>query len=161
MYSGHIFAAMPNTQPHSGSGSPSPNTYADHSQYTSSAALATSAGYITTSAGRTSFTDPFYREYYNSAEQSPYTAQVRQQVVYADNTDTNTNVQASASFVERYVRQSSAYHNSKGVISAAGLTVDLPSPDSGIGADTITPRDQNTIPQVSLRRFIPHIYFTL
>lgn len=149
MYSGHIFATMPNTQPHSGSGSPSPNTYADHSsQYTSSAALAASAGYITTSAGRTSaFADPYYREYFGT-EPSPYAAQVRQQVVYADNNDNNNSAVATASFVERYVRQSSAYHNSKGVISAAGLTVDLPSPDSGIGADTITPRDQNAIQQV-------------
>ncbi|XP_036331303.1 protein grainyhead isoform X2 [Rhagoletis pomonella] len=32
-------------------------------------------------------------------------------------------------------------------ITAAGLTVDLPSPDSGIGADAITPRDQNNIHQ--------------
>lgn len=34
-------------------------------------------------------------------------------------------------------------------VTAAGLTVDLPSPDSGIGADAITPRDQNNIQQVS------------
>lgn len=34
-------------------------------------------------------------------------------------------------------------------ITGAGLTVDLPSPDSGIGADAITPRDQNNIQQVS------------
>lgn len=148
MYSGHIFATMPN-QPHSGSGSPSPNTYADHSQYTSSTALATT-GYITTPAGRTSaFADPYYREYFGS-DQSPYTTQVRQQVAYADNQENNTSAVATASFVERYVRQSSAYHNNKGVISAAGLTVDLPSPDSGIGADTITPRDQTAIQQVSL-----------
>lgn len=33
-------------------------------------------------------------------------------------------------------------------VTAAGLTVDLPSPDSGIGADAITPRDQNNIQQV-------------
>lgn len=33
-------------------------------------------------------------------------------------------------------------------VTAAGLTVDLPSPDSGIGTDAITPRDQNNIPQV-------------
>ncbi|XP_055707718.1 protein grainyhead isoform X16 [Phlebotomus papatasi] len=32
-------------------------------------------------------------------------------------------------------------------VTAAGLTVDLPSPDSGIGADAITPRDQNNIQQ--------------
>ncbi len=150
MYSGHIFATMPNTQPHSGSGSPSPNTYADHSQYTSSAALATNAAYITTSAGRApAFTDPYYREYFTS-EPSPYTTQVRQPAVYADSADTNTNAVATASFVERYVRQTSAYHSNKGVISAAGLTVDLPSPDSGIGADTITPRDQSAIQQVGL-----------
>lgn len=35
----------------------------------------------------------------------------------------------------------------KGVL-AGGLTVDLPSPDSGIGADAATPRDQNAIQQV-------------
>ncbi|XP_055707716.1 protein grainyhead isoform X15 [Phlebotomus papatasi] len=34
-------------------------------------------------------------------------------------------------------------------VTAAGLTVDLPSPDSGIGADAITPRDQNNIQQQS------------
>lgn len=34
-------------------------------------------------------------------------------------------------------------------VTAAGLTVDLPSPDSGIGADAITPRDQTNIQQVS------------
>lgn len=44
-------------------------------------------------------------------------------------------------------------HSSKGpvyakTVTAAGLTVDLPSPDSGIGADAITPRDQNNIQQV-------------
>ncbi|XP_017838202.1 protein grainyhead isoform X1 [Drosophila busckii] len=32
-------------------------------------------------------------------------------------------------------------------ITAAGLTVDLPSPDSGIGTDAITPRDQNHMQQ--------------
>ncbi|XP_058122240.1 protein grainyhead [Anopheles ziemanni] len=32
-------------------------------------------------------------------------------------------------------------------ITSAGLTVDLPSPDSGIGADAITPRDQNNVQQ--------------
>lgn len=34
-------------------------------------------------------------------------------------------------------------------VTAAGLTVDLPSPDSGIGTEAITPRDQNNIQQVS------------
>lgn len=148
MYSGHIFATVPNTQTHSGSGSPSPNTYADHSQYTSTTALATGGGYITTSAGRTpSFADSYYREYFGS-DQGAYTTQVRQPVTYNDAAENNTGAVATASFVERYVRQTSVYHNKQGVISAAGLTVDLPSPDSGIGADTITPRDQNAIQQV-------------
>jgi transcription factor CP2-like protein len=38
----------------------------------------------------------------------------------------------------------------KTITSATGLTVDLPSPDSGIGAESITPRDQNNIQQVIL-----------
>lgn len=39
-------------------------------------------------------------------------------------------------------------------VTAAGLTVDLPSPDSGIGTDAITPRDQNNIQQVSMSDFV-------
>lgn len=39
-------------------------------------------------------------------------------------------------------------------VTAAGLTVDLPSPDSGIGADAITPRDQNNIQQVRIKLFV-------
>lgn len=57
-----------------------------------------------------------------------------------------------SSLMERYVRSqaagpAAAYHT-KAVIAASGLTVDLPSPDSGIGADTITPRDPTAIHQV-------------
>jgi len=116
-------------------------------------------GYITTSTGRAPFADPYaYREYFGgaaaAAEQGPYGPQLggssgRQTASYgSDASDSGvvSNAAATASFVERYVRQSS-YHN-KGVIAAAGLTVDLPSPDSGIGADAITPRDQNAIQQV-------------
>jgi transcription factor CP2-like protein len=53
--------------------------------------------------------------------------------------------------MERYVR-SNVYHSNKTAVSAAtvaGLTVDLPSPDSGIGAEAVTPRDQTAIQQVS------------
>lgn len=157
MYGTHIFTAM--SGQHGDSGTPSPNSY-EHQQYTTSSVLSGgSAGnpgsYITTSAGRAPFADPYaYREYFGgaggAAEPGPYGAQLgggRQSASYgSDASDPNANAAVTASFVERYVRQSS-YHN-KGVIAAAGLTVDLPSPDSGIGADAITPRDQSTIQQV-------------
>lgn len=44
-------------------------------------------------------------------------------------------------------------------VTSAGLTVDLPSPDSGIGADNITPsgRDPSNIHQVN-RVFLLHFY---
>ena len=45
-------------------------------------------------------------------------------------------------------------------ITSAGLTVDLPSPDSGIGTDAITPRDQNNIQQVNLY-CAPHLTLLL
>lgn len=161
MYGTHIFTAM--SGQHGDSGTPSPNSY-EHQQYTTSSVLSgggagNPGSYITTSAGRAPFADPYaYREYFGGAggasEPGPYGAQLggsRQTASYgSDASDPGavSNAAATASFVERYVRQSS-YHN-KGVIAAAGLTVDLPSPDSGIGADAITPRDQNAIQQVYL-----------
>lgn len=162
MYGTHIFTTMSGQHADGGGGTPSPNSY-EHAQYTTSSVLssggggANPGGYVTTSAGRApAFADPYaYREYFGgaaaAAEPGPYGTQIRQTSSYgSDTSDASgavTNAAATASFVERYVRQSS-YHN-KGVIAAAGLTVDLPSPDSGIGADAITPRDQNAIPQVS------------
>lgn len=158
MYGTHIFTTM--SGQHADSGAPSPNSY-EHQQYSTSSVLSGNpGGYITTSAGRAPFADPYaYREYFGgagpAAESGPYGAQLggngngRQTASYgSDASDPGavSNAAATASFVERYVRQSS-YHN-KGVIAAAGLTVDLPSPDSGIGADAITPRDQNAIQQV-------------
>lgn len=154
----------------SASGSPSPIPYSDHgAQYTQSALSGSVAGsYVTgggiaTSTGNVrngngvsaSFTvaDPYYREYFTtvtSGSGTPepvYTTQLRQNQIGGYESAENSGAVATASFVERYVRQSSAYH-SKGVIAAAGLTVDLPSPDSGIGADAITPRDQNALQQV-------------
>ncbi|XP_072157871.1 uncharacterized protein grh isoform X3 [Bemisia tabaci] len=146
-YSTHIFTP----QSHAGSGTPSPVPYSEHIQYTASVSQGVSAGYITTSTTAprntaSSFGDPYYRDYF--AEQSPYATQIRQQIpAYADSPENAGGLStATTSFVERYVRQST-YHNSKGVIAAAGLTVDLPSPDSGIGADAITPRDQAAIHQ--------------
>lgn len=143
--------------PHSGSGTPSPIPYSDHvTQYTQSSM----GGYPSTvrpgsSGGFSVAESPYYREYFTTVASGAgtpepvYSGQLRQgQIAYPEDTSGSG---SAASFVERYVRQASSYH-SKGVIAAAtaaGLTVDLPSPDSGIGADAITPRDQNTMQQVS------------
>lgn len=178
IYGTHIFTTM--SGQHTDSGTPSPNSYEhqqqqqQQQQYTTSSVLTGGAGqpgggYITTSAGRGPFADPYaYREYFGGAgaatEPGPYGAQLgpgagRQTTAYggdASDPGAVSNAAATASFVERYVRQSS-YHN-KGVIAAAGLTVDLPSPDSGIGADAITPRDQNAIQQVRRQQYFIDAY---
>lgn len=157
MYSTQIFASMSNT--HSGSGTPSPIPYSDHvTQYTQSAL---SGGYSNSSivrpasSGTFAVTDPYYREYFTTVasgaatpEPPIYSSQLRQSQINYGEEPAGSGTTAS---FERYVRQSNSYHG-KGVIAAAtaaGLTVDLPSPDSGIGADAITPRDQNTMQQVS------------
>nr|XP_023023836.1 protein grainyhead isoform X2 [Leptinotarsa decemlineata] len=162
MYTTQIFAPMSNAPHSSGSGTPSPTPYTDHVQYSTQSSIGGgSAGGNTTvysSTGRPSsssafsVSDPYYREYFTtiaSGAGTPdpvYTTQLRQnQLGYGEEAASGG---ATASFVERYVRQS-VYHG-KGVIAAAtaaGLTVDLPSPDSGIGADVITPRDQSTLQQ--------------
>lgn len=156
MYTTQIFTSMP-TNHGSASGSPSPIPYSEHgTQY--SQTLSGSYGNSRNAAAFT-ISDPYYREYFTTVaggnatpEPATYTTQVRQNQLgaYVESPETSGSAVATANFVERYVRQSSAYHN-KGVIAAAtaaGLTVDLPSPDSGIGADAITPRDQNTLQQV-------------
>lgn len=162
MYTTQIFASMSNAPHSGGSGTPSPIPYADHVQYTQSSMAGGSVSgnsTIYSSTGRPSsstafsVSDPYYREYFTTVASGAgtpepvYSTQLRQnQLAYGEEASSGG---TTASFVERYVRQS-AYHG-KGVIAAAGLTVDLPSPDSGIGADAITPRDQNTLQQVSPR----------
>lgn len=154
MYTTQIFTSMPNHG--SASGSPSPNPYSEHG---------TQYGQITGSYGNSrggapafTISDPYYREYFTTVAggaatpEPTYTTQVRQNQLgaYVESPESTGSAVATANFVERYARQSGAYHSSKGAIAAAtaaGLTVDLPSPDSGIGADAITPRDHN-IPQV-------------
>ncbi|XP_045482885.1 protein grainyhead isoform X2 [Harmonia axyridis] len=151
MYTTQIFAPMNAT--HSGSGTPSPIPYSEHAGQYSQSIVGTSGSYsVPRPASSTAFSssDPYYR--YNdyttvtSGAVTPepiYSSQLRQsQLGYADDTSGG----ATPSFIERYVRQS--YHG-KSVIAAtaAGLTVDLPSPDSGIGQDAVTPRDQNNIHQ--------------
>ncbi|XP_065166555.1 protein grainyhead isoform X2 [Atheta coriaria] len=157
MYSTQIFTSMGN--PHGGgSGTPSPIPYTtDHvGQYVQAGVGGGYATNVVRSGSATGFSvsEPYYREYFTTVASGAgtpepvYSTQLRQsQVAYGD--ESTAGGGTTASFVERYVRQSSAYHG-KGVIAAAtaaGLTVDLPSPDSGIGADAITPRDQNNMQQ--------------
>ncbi|XP_021919127.1 protein grainyhead isoform X3 [Zootermopsis nevadensis] len=174
-YSTQIFTSMNNAQHHGGSGTPSPIPYTDHvPQYTTTAVSqgGGGAGYVTTpstgsiraTSSAFAVTDPYYREYFtpvsgtSSAEQGYTTTQVRQQIPpYADSPEGpgggggggGASSATTASMMERYVR-STVYHNNKSAVSAAtvaGLTVDLPSPDSGIGAEAVTPRDQTAIQQ--------------
>lgn len=165
MYTTQIFTSMPPNHGNT-SESPSPIPYSEHGgQYAQ-----TLTGTYTNprpTAPTFAISDSYYREYFTVAgagggagggaatpEPMSYSSQVRQNQLgtYVDGQENGAGSGVStANFVERYVRQSSAYHASKGVIAAAtaaGLTVDLPSPDSGIGADAITPRDQNTLQQV-------------
>ncbi|XP_050313252.1 protein grainyhead isoform X2 [Anthonomus grandis grandis] len=160
MYTTQIFASMNSTGHSTGSGTPSPTPYNDHAiQYTqstmgvgpvgSSAAIYSTSGRPSSSSAFSVSTDPYYREYFTTiasgagTPEPVYSGQLRQgQLAYGEEVASGG---ATASFVERYVRQ--AQYHGKGVIAAAGLTVDLPSPDSGIGTDAITPRDQNTLQQ--------------
>nr|CAH7726301.1 unnamed protein product [Callosobruchus chinensis] len=163
MYTTQIFSGSGS----GGSGTPSPTPYADHVQYSTQGSLVTGTSGIYSTGGvgngrsinaaTTAFSvqsEPYYREYFTTVASGAGTpepvysvsgGQLRQGPIgYADETGTSS---GSTGLVERYVRQ--AYHG-KGAIAAAaagGLTVDLPSPDSGIGADAVTPRDQNTLHQ--------------
>ncbi|XP_054152988.1 protein grainyhead-like [Oppia nitens] len=103
-----------------------------------------------------------YRDYYpttsttTSVNNSDQYQTVRQHLsttptaTYTTAADTET-----TSFLDRYLRQqpvttTSSNGNATYKATIHGLTVDLPSPDSGIGDTTITPRQENgTLPQVS------------
>ncbi|XP_025834270.1 protein grainyhead isoform X2 [Agrilus planipennis] len=151
MYGTQIFTSI--SGGHGESSSPSPGPYGDNGvSYSTHGTSATYSSRTVPSA--TLSADPYYREYFTTVTSAAgtsepiYSTQLRQGQIstYGEEASGSS---STNSFVERYVRQSSAYH-SKGVIAAAtaaGLTVDLPSPDSGIGTDAITPRDQNTIQQ--------------
>lgn len=116
-------AAMYAAQMFAPPGTPSPTPYGD--QY--SRQPATFAG------------EPYYREYFVGEGY-----QQRAAPPYAD-----AEPASASAFSDRYATP--RYH-SKSVIAAAGLTVDLPSPDSGIGADAVTPRDHaSAVQQVGAR----------
>lgn len=104
---------------------PSPTT-----SYTSGATQAR------TSPGTTGVyvSDPYYRDYYSAAASGEQYSTGRAAAIYADG-------QEHAQFAERYLRPGGAAVYK---LSGQGLTVDLPSPDSGIDAEAATPRDQTT-----------------
>lgn len=148
------YSAAPGHMFHSGSASPI--AYSD--PYTTATSSAPPNGYVTTLAGAVrpgggatfAVTEPYYREYFEQQGYGSASASQQRQApqgvsAYSESPEPGATSTAT-SFVERYVR-SGAYHGAKGVV-AAGLTVDLPSPDSGIGTDAITPRDQTAIQQV-------------
>lgn len=91
--------------------------------------------YSSASGSTTFITEPYYREYFDAQSYIPS----RTTTIYeSDTPTTNYEGRFTTSHTKSYA---------KTVTSAAGLTVDLPSPDSGIGADAITPRDQNNMNQ--------------
>lgn len=88
-------------------------------------------------SGSAFISEPYYREYFGDGQ-----GYVPPRSLYPD----SDVPQPASTYEGRYIHSKSGAVYTK---TAAGLTVDLPSPDSGIGADAITPRDQNNIQQVS------------
>lgn len=88
--------------------------------------------------------DPFYRDYFGASGATEQTHQPYvQSVRYAAAAPGADGHEVATTFVERFIRQGGGYKQ-----SSTGLTVDLPSPDSGIGTDAVTPRDQSVVQQV-------------
>lgn len=91
----------------------------------------------------TFITEPYYREYFAGDGGQGY-APTRS--IYGDAAEP---LPLQSAYEGRFVTHAKSTPVYTKTVTAAGLTVDLPSPDSGIGADAITPRDQNTIQQVN------------
>lgn len=101
--------------------------------------------FLISSGGSSFIQEPYYREYF--APDTQGYAPTR--TIYND----SDGPQTAATYEGRFTSHSKGPVYAK-TVTAAGLTVDLPSPDSGIGADAITPRDQNNIQQVSSFAFL-------
>ena len=84
--------------------------------------------------------EPYYREYFAGDAQAYAPARA----IYGD----ADGPQSATTYEGRFTSHSKNTPVYAKTVTAAGLTVDLPSPDSGIGTDAITPRDQNNIQQV-------------
>lgn len=115
-----------------------------------------------TSAPTTTFlSEPYYREYFTTTTDGQ--GYVPTRTIYGDSegpqpgttyegrfTTTTANAGIPPPHSSANVLKNGSTPIYAKTVTAAGLTVDLPSPDSGIGADAITPRDQNNMQQVSL-----------
>lgn len=100
-------------------------------------------------AGSSTFiSEPYYREYFAGGDGAGGQAYVPTRSIYGDDAPPPPPPQSAyeGRFTTHTTKSTPVYTKT---VTAAGLTVDLPSPDSGIGADAITPRDQNTIQQVN------------
>ncbi|XP_058053895.1 protein grainyhead [Anopheles bellator] len=109
--------------------SPSPGSYAQYDMYPPNRLGPGGSAFIT---------EPYtYREYFDNQGYAPA------RTIYGTATDSE-GPQPATTYEGRFTKTGSIYTKT---ITSAGLTVDLPSPDSGIGADAITPRDQNNVQQ--------------
>lgn len=93
--------------------------------------------------GSTFIAEPYYREYFAGGDGSAQGYAPSRTTIYGDTADGPS----QSAYEGRYTTHSKSTSVYTKTVTAAGLTVDLPSPDSGIG-DAITPRDQNNIQQV-------------
>ncbi|XP_037043523.1 protein grainyhead isoform X4 [Bradysia coprophila] len=93
-----------------------------------------------TSGGTTFMSEPYYREYFAGDAQGYAPARA----IYGDADGPQGATTYEGRFSNHHSKNTPVYAKT---VTAAGLTVDLPSPDSGIGTDAITPRDQNNIQQ--------------
>ncbi|KAJ6641308.1 Protein grainyhead, partial [Pseudolycoriella hygida] len=92
------------------------------------------------SGGTAFMTEPYYREYFAGDAQGYAPARA----IYGDADGPQGSGTYEGRFSNHHSKNTPVYAKT---VTAAGLTVDLPSPDSGIGTDAITPRDQNNIQQ--------------
>lgn len=107
--------------------------------------------HIYSAGGSTFISEPYYREYFAGGDGGSQ-GYAPSRSIYGDTAEGPS----QSTYEGRYANHTKTAAVYTKTVTAAGLTVDLPSPDSGIGADAITPRDQNNIPQVNL---IPKISF--
>lgn len=97
--------------------------------------------------GSTFISEPYYREYFAGGDGGSQ-GYAPSRSIYGDTAEGPS----QSTYEGRYANHTKTAAVYTKTVTAAGLTVDLPSPDSGIGADAITPRDQNNIQQVNWRK---------
>lgn len=105
--------------------------------------------------------DSFYRDYFTTTSSSnnnsnnpnnPNSNSEQQYARAVAQMAYSTGEVHETGFVDRFIRtQAGVYKQQQ---QGTGLTVDLPSPDSGIGVDAVTPRDQSVAQQVSFPSFL-------